>query len=575
MRPYLVMGILWCSFSSAGAIGDDTVSSQPGSAHGETAKSAGGAQATGISPPKTDEARLLSAVRDALERNAQEIKALKEQYAMDMAEQKRVIAEQKKKDEAQQEQIAALRQSAQALQAQLRALTAPPNAPGGQNIQGQDRQQKLLDLQQEQIDLIEKQMKSTADELSQQGSALDQLQGTTATLESRAKQAARRDLELAEQDDALIEQFEAQRRNYPQLPATLKGLFAPMQTTASPLTIINTLEARYDLFTHQQGAGLFDFRQFTPYFLYQFNKRILLSSELDFAQTGVALGQAQADLFINDWLTMDIGYFRAPIGFWNERLVPPWINKLPDQPLVMRQVIPNGLTLTGLQFRGGKYLFGSPVKMEYSVYAANGLGVPGAGHAPAWENLPLLVGTTANLNNGMAYGARLGFWIPTYGINFGVSEVANAPYFHHAGAVTSIWQPYFNYHRGNWDFRFEYGQNYERTREFIGNSIERNGFYTQLAYRDYKSTRKHWQRLEYVFRYSDARFRGINQSMVASNVSSFFTPIDAPVDRNQYTIGVNYYLFPSTIFKIAYEINQELRYNLNDNILFMQFATNF
>ena len=569
MRPYLTVGILWSLFLSGMALGDDAASPQPAPTEGAgTTKPAGGAQAAAPQPPKTDEAKLLSAVREALDRNAQEIKSLKEQYAKDMAEQR-------KKVEEQQKQIAALQQSAQALQDRLKAQTAVPNAPGGQNAQGQDRQQKIADLQQKQIELIEQQSQLMADELSQQGPALENLQSMTATLESRAKQAARRDLELANQDNALIEQLDAQRRNGPQLPAMLKGMFAPIQTTSSPLTIINTFAVRYDLFTQQRGAGVFEFQEFTPFFLVQLNKRILLSGELIFAPSGVALGQAQADIFINDWLTMDIGYFLAPIGFWNERLDPEWINKLPDQPLVMRQVIPDGLTLTGLQFRGGKYLFGSPVKMEYSVYATNALGVPGMGQAADWADLGGVIGTTANINQGMTYGGRLAFWLPTRGINFGVSELANAPYFHAAGAITSIWQPYFNYHRGNWDFRFEYGQNYERTRSFIGNSIERNGFYTQLAYRDYKSTRKHLQRLEYVFRYSDARFRGINQAAVASNVSSFATPMDAPVDRNQYTIGVNYYLFPATIFKFAYEINQELRHDLKDNVLFMQFATNF
>ena len=178
-----------------------------------------------------------------------------------------------------------------------------------------------------------------------------------------------------------------------------------------------------------------------------------------------------------------------------------------------------------------------------------------------------MVDSTAGINNGMAYGGRLGFWLPARGINFGVSEIVNAPYSHADGAITSIWQPYFNYHRGNWDFRFEYGHNYERTKPFIGNSIERNGFYTQLAYRNYQSIHKHLQRLEYVFRFSDARFRGIDQAAVAANVSSFGTPMDAPVDRNQYTIGLNYYLYPSTIFKIAYEINQELHRDLKDNVL--------
>ncbi len=213
--------------------------------------------------------------------------------------------------------------------------------------------------------------------------------------------------------------------------------------------------------------------------------------------------------------------------------------------------------------------------MEYSAYATNAMGVPGAGQAADWADLGGVVGTTANINNGMTYGGRIGFWLPTRGINFGVSELANAPSFHGAGAVTNVWQPYFNYHRGNWDFRFEYGQTYERTNAYIGNSIERNGFYTQLAYRDYKSTNKHLQRLEYDARFSDARFRGINQASVAQNVSSFGTPMDAPLDRNQYTIGVIYYLFPVTIIKLAYEMNQELHYNVKDNVVFMQFATNF
>ena len=192
----------------------------------------------------------------------------------------------------------------------------------------------------------------------------------------------------------------------------LKGMFAPIQTTSSPLTIINNFAVRYDLFTHQRGAGVFEFQEFTPFFLVQLNKRILLSGELIFAPSGVALGQAQADIFINDWLTMDIGYFLAPIGFWNERFDPEWINKLPDQPLVMRQVIPDGLTLTGLQFRGGKYLFGSPVKMEYSVFATDGLGVPGSGQAADWADLGQVIGTTANINQGMAYGGTTGVLAP-------------------------------------------------------------------------------------------------------------------------------------------------------------------
>jgi hypothetical protein len=278
-------------------------------------------------------------------------------------------------------------------------------------------------------------------------------------------------------------------------------------------------------------------------------------------------------MFINDWLTMDVGYFLSPIGFFNENLHPQWINKLPDFPLVMQQVIPAVLATTGLQFRGAKYVFGSHVKMDYSIYATNGLGVPGSGKAADWADLAGLKGTTGSVNNAMAYGGRIGFWIPAWGINFGVSEFVNSPYSFADGAVVSIWQPYFNYHFGNWDYRFEYGNMYEATKSFIGTNIRRSGFYTQIAYRNYQSIHKHLQRLEAVFRYSQARFSGINQEKL--DLTSFSPPTTAPVNDNQFTIGLNYYFYPSTVLKIAYEINQELTTPLRANVFMMQFATNF
>ncbi len=120
----------------------------------------------------------------------------------------------------------------------------------------------------------------------------------------------------------------------------------------------------------------------------------------------------------------------------------------------------------------------------------------------------------------MAYGGRLSFWLPTRGINFGVSEFVNSPYSLGSGPYYSIWQPYFNYHRGNWDVRFEYGNSYEDTRTFIGNNQQREGMYAQVAYRDYNSLHQHLQRLEYVFRFSDAFFHGLNQSISEPDVPS-------------------------------------------------------
>ena len=412
-----------------------------------------------------------------------------------------------------------------------------------------------------------------ADEIEKQGPAVEKLQTQAATLESRSKQAAQRDQQLADALDALARRVDSQQRNSPWLPAPLKEWFLPSGTNVTPISIYNDFSTRYDLFPSQRGAGQFAFEEWAPWFLVQLNKRMLLSGQVAFTPAGVFLGQAQLDLFINDWLTADIGHFLAPIGFWNENLDPVWINKLPDVPLAMRQVIPDGLTVSGFQLRGAKYLFGSPIKMAYAAFASNGLGVPDAGGVNALANLGDLIGTTSTVNNAMAYGARLSFWLPTRGINFGVSEFVNAPYSAKSGVYYSIWQPYFNYHRGNWDFRCEYGNSYENTKSFTGNNQQREGLYAQMAYRNYKSLHQHIQRLEYVARFSDAFFHGVK---LTPQELAVLSPLqDAPVDRNQYTLGVNYYFYASTILKFAYEINSELHGNLHDNVFMMQFATNF
>jgi hypothetical protein len=108
-------------------------------------------------------------------------------------------------------------------------------------------------------------------------------------------------------------------------------------------------------------------------------------------------------------------------------------------------------------------------------------------------------------------------------------------------------------------------------RPFIGNNIRREGLYAQVAYRDYRSIRKHLQRMEYVFRFSDAHFRGIDQAKI--DPTAFDTPVAAPVNRNQYTIGFNYYLYASSIVKFAYELNQEVGRSFHDNVFMAQFAT--
>jgi hypothetical protein len=438
-----------------------------------------------------------------------------------------------------------------------------------------DQLRKQVELQQKQIGVLQRESRLLAEQATKPApdAAVDALQQKTAGLEARSQQAAQRDRDLSQVIDSLVEQTDADRRNGPPLPANLKQWFVPSQANVTPLSVWSTMATLYNVFPSHKGAGTVQFQEFTPFFFAQLNNRFLLSAETTFTQSGVSLGQAQIDAFVNDWLTATVGYFLSPVGFWSERLDPRWINKLPDVPLVMRQVIPDGLTTTGLQLRGAKYLGRLPLKFEYSAFATNGLGVPGNGTAADFADLGGLIGTTSGINDAAAYGGRIALWLPRRGINFGVSEFVNAPYTRTSGPVVSIWQPYFNYHYGNWDARFEYGDNREQTTPFIGHNISRTGLYAQVAYRNYQSLHPHLQRLEFVFRFSDSYFHGINLS--PAELASFSVPMNAPVDRNQYTVGINYYFYATAFLKLAYEFNDEIHRPLADNAFMAQFVTNF
>src|SRR5262249_34462522 len=145
---------------------------------------------------------------------------------------------------------------------------------------------------------------------------------------------------------------------------------------------------------------------------------------------------AQADFFINDWLTIIGGRFVAPIGWYNERLNNPWINKLPADapggpPLLWLQGLPP-LALLGVQAQGSLCLGCSPIKMEYNAYISNGLNLtPATAGSPTLSELANLEGMTDTFNiitNEKAVGGRIGLWWPEAGLAGGVSAMYNGDY---------------------------------------------------------------------------------------------------------------------------------------------------
>lgn len=461
-----------------------------------------------------------------------------------------------------------LRQAEQTLTALRREQAAAPPAPTPEQMQ------KQLELQGKMIEVLNRMIRLLVSQLEKQGPAVAKLQSQAATLQARSEQAAQRDQDLANGLDNVTESIDATRRSWPALPAPLKELFLPSGTNESPLSIYNALSMRYNDFVSTKGAGNFQFIEYDPIFLLKLNEKFLFEAQLEVHPDGVEPEFAQVDYIANDWLTIVGGRFMTPIGSFNDRLHYLWINKLPDFPIFAWAVVPFDFNLNGAMARGAHYLFDSPVKMEYAFYVANGLNIPGQGGVADFANIQGQTDASKSINNAIASGGRLGLWVPCVGFNGGISYFGSRPYTANVdGVAVDMWDIDLNYHRGNWDIRFEAAQTYQNTATLLGSNILLRGLYAQIAYRPYDISIPFLQKTEAVARYST--FRGSGYTPDQIDLTAFTFPNQAPISRNQYTFGVNYYPYPSMALRVALEINQEVRTNLKDNVFLAGFFWGF
>jgi hypothetical protein len=455
-----------------------------------------------------------------------------------------------------------------------------------------DDQKKQIELLQKQIETLEKLVKLLADQLKRQSPVLEKVEAQAATLEARSVQAARRDQELAGAVDDLREHQDARERYGPTLPAQLKELFLPSGNNESPLSIYGTLAVGYSKIVGDTASaanglgraptpGAFYFGEFTPDFLLKLNDWIFLEAEINVGPSASVGAFAQADFFVTDWLTIIAGRFVAPIGWYNLRSNNPWVTKLPTDapgsgPLLWQQVLPP-LAALGVQAQGSFYLGCSPFKLEYNAYVSNGLNLtPGTAGSPTLTELSNLENMTSTFNptitNDKAVGGRLGLWWPEMGLAVGVSGLANGDYV--AGGFEdsfSLWAVDFNYHKGDWDVRAEYGSSYQQAGSFAPFApIRRQGFYAQVAYRPYEVPCKYVQNTEFIYRYSYVTFPGIDVNEL--DLTQFGTPMDVPTRRQQNEFGINYYFYPRMVLKMAYQINDEPTFHLHDNQFIAELA---
>lgn len=315
--------------------------------------------------------------------------------------------------------------------------------------------------------------------------------------------------------------------------------------------------------------GTFRVGHFNPIFLYRYGDRLLAEAELEVelereegesGETEVVLEYLTLDYVLHDYVTLIAGKFLLPVGVFNEKIHPGWINKLPSKPLPYDEdLIPE--TDIGIQLRGA--VNAGEAVLSYAVFGTNGptseteeeIGEDGV--IIREEELEL-EGNFKDNNRDKAFGGRGAIFYPfgTFSVETGISGLI-----------------------GDWDDDDELTYSaivvdaeihaLENLLELRGEGlitnvetpeegdIDRNGAYVQAAYKLAAVDIPIVSQTELVCRYGAIRSD------------------EDGADRDQFTVGGNYYFTNTFLFKIAYDFNDgDIKENDAD-VLNLQLAYGF
>lgn len=297
----------------------------------------------------------------------------------------------------------------------------------------------------------------------------------------------------------------------------------------------------------QHGDSQFN-AAFTPIFLWKVSDNLLAAASVEFElednDTKANLEYAFLGWNATDWLTLRGGVFLHPLSTFQEQLHPAWINKLPDKPLFAQD---GGLAPeAGLGFEASGGFRTGVGKFTYSAFVTNGPSLITTGD-PAGR---LELRDFTDVNNNKAVGGRIGY-LPIPELEFAYAVMFNnvSPSGSGLGDVNLVTHDFGigyvadkDWLYGRIDARVEFVLADFQKQIDLGSgpfSNDRSGGYVQVAYRPTRAE-IFFKDLEGVVRYDF-----LNQPSAAPT----------PADERRVTLGLNYWLNPKTVFKVAYQID--------------------
>src|ERR1051326_7495428 len=314
---------------------------------------------------------------------------------------------------------------------------------------------------------------------------------------------------------------------------------------------------------------------FNPIFLWELTPKILFDGRLEIEPSGggtnVNLVNAQISYLLNDYVALGVGEFFSPSNVFVERCEPQWINKLPDRPIgVYHGVLPN--ISVGAQVRGGFPI--GPTRVDYALYVANG---PTLITSDASNAGTLDFNSYTDNNDDKAIGGRMGF-LPIPGVEVGYGFETSRPGFQGTAfadlraLVQSVDLQITrdsDLLKGRINLFTQYAWSkvdhavYDPDGSFgfgpLPLTAKRDGGYAEMAYRPTKLDLDLLRNLEVIFRWDH----------LSGDPSGLGDP-----SETRWTIGLDYWLSPSTVIKAAYEWDKP-NGERNRNALLLQAAMGF
>ena len=325
-------------------------------------------------------------------------------------------------------------------------------------------------------------------------------------------------------------------------------------------------------FTAQRGHDSFFTASFNPIFLWKLSDRLLFEGEIELELEGGAtttkLEMAQASYLLNDYMTIGVGKFLNPTDYFVERQHMAWVNKLPDKPLAVYDgLMPE--TLLGVQVHGAIPL--GSTTFEYAAFVANAPRLVTDGEISGIGTLDF--DNFDNADGHISYGGHVGFLpIPQIEIGYGIQHSGVGPRGNTVNANlqsvdlnvmddSELLKGILNF-RAQWVWSqvgsFTYDADGSQGFGPMTFSNKRNGGYVQLSYRPSRVD-NFLKDFEAVVRFDDLAQRK--------------TPVG--FDEKRWTIGLDYWLTPSTVVKLAYEVDSKRGNGENQNAIMLQVATGF